>query len=201
MKTFLKWLGRTVGTALALIMVIVLLPYASRLINAVLPDLSGAATTMSVTLARQMQNTARLETSVVEDEGVMVSSTDALFLGEVQKVTVRYTYRASIGIDLNKVQLHVRGNTITMQLPALEVLSDSLTPEEIIRDDFWYPVTDERMKTLLTAEQERCRSHYLEKNEQTDQAWDNTIAALENTIAQWITLGRNGVTIQYSRPQ
>lgn len=201
MKTFLKWLGRTVGAALALIMVIVLLPYASRLINAVLPDLSGAATTMSVTLARQMENTARLETSVVEDEGVMVSSTDALFLGEVQKVTVRYTYRASIGIDLSKVQLHVRGNTITMQLPALEVLSDSLTPEEIIRDDFWYPVTDERMQTLLAAEKERCRSHYLEQNEQNDQAWENTITALEDTVAQWITLGRNGVTIQYSRPQ
>lgn len=197
MKRLLKWFSRIIASVLTLILVILALPYASRFLSSMLPDLSGAATNLSVTLSRHMQEAARLETSIVEDEGVLESSTNALFLGEVQKVTIRYTYRASIGIDLTKVQLSVSGNTITMELPALEVLSDSLTPEEIIRDDFWYPLTDERLQKLLSDEQTRCRAHYLAENAQSAAAWSNTVAAMENTIGQWIGLGRSGVSIEF----
>ena len=103
MKALLKWLGRTVGSALTLVLVIVLLPHASRLMYTILPDLSGAAVTASATLARNLQQSARLETAIAEEEGVLESGTEALFLGQVQKVTVRYTYHASLGIDLRKV--------------------------------------------------------------------------------------------------
>ena len=54
MKALLKWLGRTVGSALTLVLIIVLLPHASRLMNSILPDLSGAAVTVSATLARNL---------------------------------------------------------------------------------------------------------------------------------------------------
>lgn len=198
MKALLKWLGRVAGSALTLVLVILLLPYASSFLNSVLPDLSGAATTASVTLARQLHQSARLETAVAEEEGVLESATDALFLGQVQKVTVRYTYRASLGIDLSQVQVKVRGNTITLLLPDMEVLSDSLTPEEISKDDFWYPLTEERLQTLLTQEQERCRAHYLEEYAQTDQAWLDTVAALEGTVSQWMALGNDSITIEYT---
>ena len=198
MKALLKWLGRTVGSALTLVLVIVLLPHASRLMNSILPDLSGAAVTVSATLARNLQQSARLETTAAEEEGVLESATDALFLGQVQKVTVRYTYRASLGIDLRKVQVKVTGNTITLLLPDMEVLSDSLTPEEISKDDFWYPLTEERLQTLLNQEQERCRAYYLEEHAHTDQAWADTVAALEGTVSQWIALGNDRITIEYA---
>ena len=198
MKALLKWLGRTVGSALTLVLVIVLLPHASRLMNSVLPDLSGAAVTASATLARNLQQSARLETTLVEEEGVLESSTDALFLGQVQKVTVRYTYRASLGIDLSRVQVKVTGQTITLLLPEMEVLSDSLTPADISKDDFWYPLTEERLQTLLTKEQERCRAYYLEEHAQSDQAWADILAALEGTVSQWITLGNDWITIEYA---
>lgn len=198
MKRLMKWLGKLIGSALTLTLVIALLPYASRLLSAMLPDLSGAATTLSATLSRHMQESARLETSAVEEEGVMTSTTDALLLGEVQSVDVRYTYRASLGIDLRKAQLQVSGNTVTLLLPDVEVLSDSLTPEEIVRRDFWYPLTDERLQTLLQQEQERCRAYYLAANEANQQAWENTISALEHTIGQWITLSSSGVELHYA---
>ena len=198
MKALLKWLGRTVGSALTLVLVIVLLPHASRLMNSILPDLSGAAVTVSATLARNLQQSARLETAIAEEEGVLESGTEALFLGQVQKVTVRYTYHASLGIDLRKVQVKVTGNTITLLLPDMEVLSDSLTPEEISKDDFWYPLTEERLQTLLNQEQERCRAYYLEEHAHTDQAWADTVAALEGTVSQWIALGNDRITIEYA---
>ena len=198
MKALLKWLGRTVGSALTLVLVIVLLPHASRLMNSILPDLSGAAVTASATLARNLQQSARLETTLVEEEGVLESSTDALFLGQVQKVTVRYTYRASLGIDLSRVQVKVTGHTITLLLPEMEVLSDSLTPADISKDDFWYPLTEERLQTLLTKEQERCRAYYLEEHAQSDQAWADILAALEGTVSQWIALGNDWITIEYA---
>ena len=198
MKALLKWLGRTVGSALTLVLIIVLLPHASRLMNSILPDLSGAAVTVSATLARNLQQSARLETAIAEEEGVLESGTEALFLGQVQKVTVRYTYHASLGIDLRKVQVKVTGNTITLLLPDMEVLSDSLTPEEISKDDFWYPLTEERLQTLLNQEQERCRAYYLEEHAHTDQAWADTVAALEGTVSQWIALGNDRITIEYA---
>ena len=129
---------------------------------------------------------------------MLESGTEALFLGQVQKVTVRYTYHASLGIDLRKVQVKVTGNTITLLLPDMEVLSDSLTPEEISKDDFWYPLTEERLQVLLRQEQERCRAYYLEEHAQTEQAWADTVAALESTVSQWIALGNDRITIEYA---
>ena len=111
---------------------------------------------------------------------------------------MRYTYHASLGIDLRKVQVKVTGNTITLLLPDMEVLSDSLTPEEISKDDFWYPLTEERLQTLLNQEQERCRAYYLEEHAHTDQAWADTFAALEGTVSQWIALGNDRITIEYA---
>ena len=198
MKALLRWLGRTLGAALTLVLVIVLLPHASRFASSVLPDLSDTAVTASATLARNLQQSARLETTLAEEEGVLESSTNALFLGQVQQITVHYTYRASLGIDLSKVQVKVAGNTITLLLPEMEVLSDSLTPEEIRKDDFWYPLTDERLQALLAQEQERCRAYYLEEYSHSDQAWADAIAVLESTVSQWITLGNDRFTIEYA---
>ena len=179
-------------------LVIVLLPHASRFASSVLPDLSDTAVTASATLARNLQQSARLETTLAEEEGVLESSTNALFLGQVQQITVHYTYRASLGIDLSKVQVKLSGNTITLLLPEMEVLSDSLTPEEIRKDDFWYPLTDERLQALLAQEQERCRAYYLEEYAHSDQAWADAIAVLESTVSQWITLGNDRFTIEYA---
>ena len=60
-----------------------LLPYASRWASSILPDLGGAALNTSILLSHQMQESARLETATVEDEGVLNASTSAMFLGTV----------------------------------------------------------------------------------------------------------------------
>lgn len=195
MKAFFHWLGRVVGTAVTLVLILVLLPYASKLASAFLPDLSGAAVNATVLLSHRMESSARLETATIEDESVLNATTTALFLGQVQNVSIQYVYRASIGIDLQKVQISLRGQTITLTLPPLEVLSDSLTPIQIEKDDFWYPLTEERRQTLLDEELAQCRQRCLEEYLSSDEAWANTVSAVESTVSGWINAAAPGVTV------
>lgn len=201
MKRFMKWLARTVGSALCIVLVIVLLPYASKLAERYLPSIDGAAINSTVTLKREMLDSARLETVQVNEEGIMNSSTSAMLLGEVQSVTIKYTYTASIGIDLTRVGISLNGNTLTFKLPQPEVLADNLHPDEIARDDFWYPLTDQRRQELLDAEQEKCRAYYLEEYMNSDDMWQKTIKAFETTVASWLGQNANGLVFQYEYEQ
>lgn len=195
MKRFLHWLGRVIGTAVTLVLVIVLLPYVSKLASAFLPDLSGAAVNATVLLSHRMESSARLETAVIEDESVLNATTNAMFLGQVQSVNIQYVYRASIGIDLKKVQITLRGQTITLTLPPLEVLSDSITPIQVEKDDFWYPLTEERRQKLLDEELAQCRQRCLEEYLTSPEAWDSTVSAVESTVSGWLSAAAPGVTV------
>lgn len=197
MKKLLHWLARTVAAALSLVLAVVLLPYASRWASSFLPDLSGAALNTSILLSHQMQESARLETTVVEDEGVLNATTSAMFLGTVQSVTIQYVYRASLGIDLRKVEMHLEGNRITLLVPEVEILSDSLTPVQVVKDDFWYPLTEERRQRLLQEELAGCRERCLAEYAASDDAWENTVSALSDTVSAW--MGAGGITILYER--
>ena len=199
MKAFLKWLGRVIGTALCLVLVIVMLPYASRWAAQIIPDLTGAAMSTSATLSRKLAQSARLECIQADREGVLESTVDALLIGTVQSVQIAYDYHASIGIDLSKVEVRVEGSRITLALPEMEVISDSLTPTQIDRKDFWYPLTDERREKLLQDEREACRAAELE-SAKTDEGWAYVTAALENTISGWIGAESPRLTIQYEHP-
>ncbi len=199
MKALLKWLGRVIGTALCLVLVIVMLPYASRWAAQIIPDLTGAAMTTSATLSRKLAQSARLECIQADREGVLESTVDALLIGTVQSVQIAYDYHASIGIDLSKVEVRVEGSRITLALPEMEVISDSLTPTQIDRKDFWYPLTDERREKLLQDEREACRAAELEAAK-TDEGWAYVTAALENTISGWIGEESPRLTIQYEHP-
>ena len=197
MKRLMHWLARMVATALTVVLIAVLLPYASRWASSILPDLSGAALNTSILLSHQMQQSARLETSMVEDEGVLNASTSAMFLGTVQSVTIRYVYRASMGIDLRKVGIKLENDGITLLLPEVEILSDSLDPVQTIKDDFWYPLTEERRQKLLEDELVKCRKRCLTEYAASDEAWQSAVSALSDTVSAWVSTG--GVTIRYER--
>ena len=196
MKRFLKWLGKVVGTALSLVLVIIMLPYATKWIGKLLPDGSRNAITVSAVLSRQMEASSRLETAKIEDEGVISSSVDALFIGQVQNVVIQYRYEASMGIDLKKVKMQILGNVLTLELPPVEVLADSLTPLNVERNDFWFPLSEERRMKLLEDERLKCRAHYLEENQENRDAFDYSVAAMTEWLDQLLKeTGRQGVEI------
>lgn len=197
MKRLMHWLARMVATALTVVLIAVLLPYASRWASSILPDLGGAALNTSILLSHQMQESARLETATVEDEGVLNASTSAMFLGTVQNVSIQYVYRASLGIDLRKAEIKVEDSVVTLLLPEIEILSDSLTPVQTVKDDFWYPLTEERRQKLLQDELDKCRERCLTEYATSDEAWQNTVSALSDTVSAWVSTG--GVTIRYER--
>lgn len=197
MKRLLRYLARVAGKALTIVLIVVLLPYASRWASSILPDLGGAALNTSILLSHQMQESARLETATVEDEGVLNASTSAMFLGTVQNVSIQYVYRASLGIDLRKAEIKVEDSVVTLLLPEIEILSDSLTPVQTVKDDFWYPLTEERRQKLLQDELDKCRERCLTEYATSDEAWQNTVSALSDTVSAWVSTG--GVTIRYER--
>lgn len=201
MKAFLRWLAKIAGSTITVILVIVLFPYVSRLAEKFLPDESGSAIKASVILAANLQESARLETLKVEEDGVLNYDIRAAFIGSVSNVNISYKYEASFGIDLSKVTMEVSGNTIVFTLPRPEVIQDALTPKEVYHDDFWYKgFTFEDYEKLLESERLARRSAYLSGEDNT-QLWDETVRAFENTIEQWLKNVNGNLNLRYVEAQ
>lgn len=201
MKAFLRWLAKIAGSALTLILVIVLFPYVSRLVEKLMPDESGSAIKISAILATKLEESTRLETLQVEEEGVLNYDIRAAFIGSVSNVNISYKYEASFGIDLSKVTMQVSGNTIEFTLPQLELLQDALTPKEVYHDDFWYKgFSFNDYEKLLEAERTARRNAYLNDNANS-QLWDATVAAFENTIKTWLKNVNGNLILRYVQAQ
>ena len=199
MKRMLRWFVKVLSTAVTIALLIVLFPHISRLAEKWLPDESGAAVRTSMILASRLEESARLETMKVQDEGVLNYDIKAAFLGTVAQINITYTYEGSFGIDLSKVDMRVEENTITFLLPAPELIQDVLTPDEVYKDDFWYPGFSEEDYTKLMEDQRlACREAYL-SGEKQEQLWDASQKAFENTIAAWLKEMNSSIVTRYER--
>lgn len=191
MKALFRWLLKLLTSAVTMVLVFVMLPYATRFAARIMPDEAGAAIKASAVIAEKLQNSARLETLRVEEEGVLNYSVKPAFLPAVAEITARYKYEASFGVDLSKVTIQIAGSHVTFVLPQHEVIQDSLTPTEIYRDDYWYPwIKDEKYEKLFEDERIKRRNDYL-NGEKESALWTATVDAFEKTIAPWL-LNLNG---------
>lgn len=197
MKAFFRWLAKVLGSALTIILVIVLFPHVSKIAANLLPDESGAAIKASAILSSKLENSARLETLKVEEEGVLNYNIQAALIGSVANINVSYSYDASFGIDLSKVTMVPSGNMITFALPPAELLQDSLTPKEVYRNDYWFPgFSDEDYEKLLQEERLARRDIYL-NGEQKEHLWNATVAAFEQTISAWLQSVNASLSFNY----
>lgn len=197
MKAVGRWIAKVFGGALTLVLFFAMLPHVSRIVARIMPDETGAAIKASAIIASRLEESARLETFKVEEEGVLNYDIQAAFIGSVGNISVRYTYAGSFGIDLKKVQMQLEGNAITFRLPAAEVLQDSLTAVESHREDFWYPgFSDDDYAKLL--EDERCARREAQlTGEKGQQLADVSKRMFENTIAAWIQRIDGDVDIRF----
>lgn len=197
MKAILRWLAKVIGSALTIVLVIVLFPHISKLAARFMPDESGAAIKASAILSSRMENSARLETFTVEEDGVLNYDIQAALLGSVANINVSYVYSASFGIALNEVTMQVSGDELTFFLPDVIVLQDSLTPKEVYRDDFWYPgFSDTDYENLLEAERVSRRETYL-SGAHREKLWSSAVAAFEQTVSAWLQEIDANLTIRY----
>ncbi len=199
MRAFVRWLGRIIGSALTIVLVIILFPHLSRLAAKLMPDESGAAIKASAILAEKLEQSSRLETLRVSADGVLNYDIQAAFIGSVANINASYCYDASFGIDLQKVQMQASGNELTFYLPETEVLLDSLTPSEVYRDDFWYPgFSDQDYENLLENERLLCRERYL-SGEYEETLWQASVEAFEKTISPWISTIQGRLVFRYEK--
>ena len=181
----LRFLIRIVSTALILALALALLPRMTRLAGSLWPD-PARTRRASELLRHELTQTARLETLAVDDEGILTSTVQAALIGEVQRVEIRYDYHASIGFDLEKVRVSAEGGTLTLLLPPLEILSDSLTPTRVDRQDFWYPLTESRRKRLLEEERAARAEAVLAEARGSASLRDETLQRLRRLVSTWL---------------
>ena len=200
MKTAGKWVGKILAKVIVIVLVIVLLPYAFRLAERAFPELSGRVQVESAALMRTLKASSRLETTTVEEEGVLEANTSVVVLGTVGKTVITYLYKASLGIDLSRVQLKRNGKTITFLIPPLEVLNDSIEAKEVNKNDFFSYAIDKSPETLLAEQQLRCRETFLNEKETDGVTWEHTQKALLDSIGEWLkTYGDSSYTFAFEK--
>lgn len=187
-KRFRRFIVRVVSVAVILCLVIVLLPSISKLVSNLLPKASPQIT--SVILKQEMAKVGKLTTVEYTDTGILSAATTALFIGDVQKVTVPYTYQLALGIDLDQAQVSIQDELITFTVPALSLLYDKLTvTEDPTVDDFWYPLSEAQYQKILDTEEAARRKAYLDDPNAMEEAWHATTEKLGALFGQWLDGG------------
>jgi hypothetical protein len=199
MKAFMRWLTKILSSVVTIALLIVLFPYISKIAARLLPDESGAAVKTSMILASKLEESSRLETMKVQDDGAINYEIKAAFLGTVAQINLTYRYEASFGIDLSKVEMRVSDTVITFLLPSPELIQDSLTPAEIYKDDFWFPgFSESDFQDLLEKEKVECRANYL-CGDKLEQLWEASQKALEKTVAVWLKEIDSSIVTRFER--
>ncbi len=196
MKAFFRWIARIIGTVIALVLTVVLLPYASDLINRIMPDVTSSAQRTAAVISTKLAEKARLESIHVTEEGTV--DHDLTLAGvSVGGVTFDYTYEASFGIDLSQVQMIVSGSKIVFLIPEPELILDSLTPRNVSRRDTLVIISDNDYESLKERELLICRDRFL-SGERADEIWDSAVHAMQQTIEIWLTELDERLTFEYA---
>ena len=196
----LRFLLRIVSTALIISLVLVFLPRLTRLVGRLWPD-PARTERVSELLSHELKDSARLETLTVDDRGVLTATVQAALIGEVQRVTMDYDYHASVGVDLTKVRLSAEDGVLTLYLPPFEILSDSLTPTHVDRQDFWYPLTEKRRAQLIEEEKASRADAILAEVISSDDVWNRTVGTLSGLIRSWMGADTWLVTVEIRKEE
>ena len=191
---------RIVSAGLIIAVALAVLPYVTRLIGRLWPDPSRT-TRASEILLHELADSARLEMLTVDDTGVLTATVEAALIGEVQRVTIDYTYHASIGIDLEKVEVSSKDGILTLQLPPLEILSDDLTPVSVDRQDFWYPLTEKRRSQLISEERAARAETALADANSSKELLNSAVQRLNQLVSSWLGADTWLITTEILLPQ
>lgn len=187
-KRFLKKCGKILSTALVLVLVVSLLPYARQLLGRFLPSFKEDTSVTLERLSHEMAEVGKLTTVQYTDDGMIDSVTSALLVGNVQRVRIPYRYEIGLGVNLNQITLTAgEDGVITAAVPSVSMMYDGLTVTgEAQIDDFWYPLSEEKYQQIIDSQALACREAYLSDAALLEKAWQSTAAALYGAFVQWM---------------
>ena len=184
MKAVGKRLLKIVSLALAITLAAALFPYVRDLAARLLPK--GKYEQAVQVISHEMEKTGELTALRFTDQEVMENTTNALFIGEVQKVTVPYTYEIGLGVDLSRVTAEAGDGGITVKVPEAGMIFDSFRVSgDPTVSDFFYPLNETRYQEMQDRQAADCRARYLNDPEKMDKAWQAACEALRGLIRQW----------------
>lgn len=184
MKTVGKKLLKIVSLALALSLAAALFPYVRDLAAGLLPQEKYRRAVQVI--SHEMEKTGELTALRFTDREVMENTTNALLIGEVQKVTVPYTYEIGLGVDLTQVTAEAGDGGIIVTVPDAGMIFDSFrTAGDPSVTDFFYPLNETRYQEMQNRQAADCRAKYLNDPEQMERAWQAACEALKGLIVQW----------------
>jgi len=181
-----KWALSVISSALVIILVILLLPFARQGFSRLFPDIRGEITTQSLVLKQHLQSSQRLEVTTAEEEGILEAKTTVIILGTVGKTQIKYRYTASIGIDLKRVELSPEEDRIVFCIPQWEILNDGIQALDVKKQNFLSHAIDKSTEALLEEQRVKCRQQFLPGGSQDERIWQDTIHALEETFCEWL---------------
>ena len=187
MKKAGKWALSVLSSALVIILVILLLPFARQGFNSLFPDLRGEILTQSRILEQNLQSSQRLEVTNVEEEGILEAKTTVIILGTVGKTNIKYRYTASVGIDLSRVRLVPGEDRIVIFVPEWEILNDGIQALDVKKQNFLSHAIDKSSEALLEEQRIKCRHQFLPGGDQDERIWQDSTRALEDTFCEWLS--------------
>ena len=168
MKRAGKALLRVAGLALAITLAVFLIRWGWGWFSGNM--LQGKYERATEIIAHEIQRVGELTAVKYTDSSVMHSSTKALLIGDVQTVSVPYTYEIGFGVHLNGV--------------AVAAGEDGLV----------FTVPDEQMLDEQAAE---CRKKYLEDPACLENAWQETCGRIRQLAEQWTG---EELTVTFQKP-
>ena len=184
MKRFGKWLLRVLATALGIALAVFIVRYGWEWVNGSI--LGGKYRRATEIISHEMLKGGEMTSLKYSDQAVMESSTRALLIGDVQKVTVPYAYEIGLGIRLDQVTVEAKEDGVAVTVPKARMVYDSfqVTGEPKV-SDFLYPLSESRYQEMLNEQEKECREKYLSNEEYLDAAWDEACALIRAQAEQW----------------
>ena len=184
MKKIIKFIVRVVALALALILAYTAVPYVRDWAERAL--FKAGFTRSASVLAHEVEKLGEMTSLRMRDDGVMDASVDALLVGKVASVKVRYRYEIGFGVDLTAAIVTETDKGAIVELPRVKMLYDSFTAQnEPEIQDFFSLVTKQKYQEMLNEQALACREKYTLDKDILEQALQAAVIAVDRLCREW----------------
>ena len=176
MKTFFK---RLIVFAICFVLAILALRFAPVLLSRV-----GNATRLSERFSEALREKRELIVYEVEVSGQETVTRKAWLIGTVRKVVMPYTFSMRYSVDLSAAVVSAEGNAVKVSIPLPKAGYESLLvhEDEVLIDDWLYPLAASEYADIKQQTLERLFAEYAQNEENANHAWHSAVSAVQSLL-------------------